>query len=858
MAIPAAKIWDTSGVREKQLKDQGKAIILLVDDDKEVCDFITIALGSNYKVFAITDPNKIEEELQNRKPNIILLDQNMPTRSGIEICESIRKHSEWDTLPIIFISALTQQECLLNYYKAGANFVIPKPFDLRELQAIVKVWVAVNQRGMTLQNENSTLSKLSKTDPLTGLFNRRYGLDVLDRELARHKRYGNNSSLLFIDINNFKKANDLVSHNYGDQILTKTAQILSSALRDSDICIRYGGDEFMAILIEASITEGNEIKKRILKTIRDNPISDKPELGIGLSIGISSLNNKISSVSEWIENADKDMYVEKTSSQTLPAVSIAEINNNAKNHNPNRPPVFILDSNDQQRTSLAGLIHSGGYPVQDSNNSNKLLSIRNDKPTQKIIIINKNLQTNNVNQICNTLRINYPTTYQYIIIMNDKDTINENDEILNSGADNFILKPYNKRELRNYLESAVRIFNIENSLSTSAEKLKTAQSAITATERQRVMGLIAGGIAHDFNNINMAILGYTHLILNKKNIDDRLRNYVEAISEAASDSSDLAARLTDFSRLSRPEQEPCRIKEVVTKTIKLIKHELETTGVTVVLEYNDTEKIEVRKGDISQVILNIIINADHAMRDVEEKRITITTDSNSEESWCTITDTGSGISPENIQKIFQPLYSTKGQFCKDIKSTQKSITGTGLGLSTSETIIREHGGRITVNSEEGKGSTFTIFIPNSKKQKSPTTILPQKKTATNCLLGINILIVDDEPVLRDIMRITLTPTGANIRCAENGKKGIDCLREKECDLVITDLQMPFLDGWKMIEQIKKDATIKEPQWIVITGRVDSSVKELMEKYQIKNLLTKPFSPTSLLSLIEKNLKAESI
>ncbi|MHC4871539.1 MAG: GGDEF domain-containing protein [Planctomycetota bacterium] len=288
--------------------------VLMVDDDKDICSFVTKALGYNYDITTVSDPYQVEYEVERIKPDLLLLDENMPGRHGVDICRSLRENSMLESLPVLFVSALTHSEKTLDYYAAGANDVISKPFDLPELRARISVWLSVYERRKKLSRKNTELIQLSRTDALTGLINRRYCIDLLDHEFSRHQRYGNETSLLFIDINNFKKANDTYGHLFGDQVLREFSRQLQEVIRESDTAVRYGGDEFMVILPETNHEQAKEAIKRLKNSVKKNPLSDKEDLQIGISVGLSSLNKEIYSVSEWIETADKNMYIAKMAS----------------------------------------------------------------------------------------------------------------------------------------------------------------------------------------------------------------------------------------------------------------------------------------------------------------------------------------------------------------------------------------------------------------------------------------------------------------------------------------------------------------------------------------------------------------
>ncbi|MHC4885322.1 MAG: GGDEF domain-containing response regulator [Planctomycetota bacterium] len=293
------------------MAETGRPVVLAVDDDPDVSALLARALAESFSVSVCSDPASVEGMIREQEPQVILLDQDMPGRSGIEVCQAVRTHDEWNSIPILFVTAFAEGSKLLEFYRVGANDALQKPFRVAELRAKISVWASLHQRGLVLANQNRELLRISRRDPLTGLYNRRYGLELLEQEFARFRRYGSVSTLLFIDIDHFKQANDVHGHAYGDEILISIGRRLSSLLRETDQCIRYGGDEFLVVLPETSLLTAGEVKERILQAVEVDPLCDDPSLQLGFSIGVAAVDAKIDTVQAWLEAADREMYARK-------------------------------------------------------------------------------------------------------------------------------------------------------------------------------------------------------------------------------------------------------------------------------------------------------------------------------------------------------------------------------------------------------------------------------------------------------------------------------------------------------------------------------------------------------------------
>ena len=265
--------------------------------------------------------------------------------------------------------------------------------------------------------------------------------------------------------------------------------------------------------------------------------------------------------------------------------------------------------------------------------------------------------------------------------------------------------------LLNHLEHQVEaydyILSLNKELNVSLERLQTAQHQLVQVAKLGAIGELAASVAHELNNPLAGVLVYTKLLSKKIEAetfkkDEALAKLAE-IESAINYCSDIIRGLLDFARQSPPLIGPITVSRVIDKVISLAGHQIKMKKIELVRE--ESPSLPLVMGDfnqILQVLVNIAVNAVQAM--AEGGRLTISTRAD-KGGWIKISfrDTGCGISPENMEKIFTPFFTTK----EDVK-------GVGLGLSVSHGIIERHGGRIEVQSEEGKGSLFTVCLPAHK------------------------------------------------------------------------------------------------------------------------------------------------
>ena len=248
-----------------------------------------------------------------------------------------------------------------------------------------------------------------------------------------------------------------------------------------------------------------------------------------------------------------------------------------------------------------------------------------------------------------------------------------------------------------------------DSIKERDERLKEyTKQEIMKSERLAMVGQLAAGVAHEINNPLGSILIYSHLLLEDLEKEDPRRGNLEKIVNQATRCKKIVKGLLDFSRQTEPEIKPSDINTIVTEVLSLVERQAMFHNIKVIKKLlPDVPTILLDKNQIQQVLMNIILNAAEAM-DGQGKLI-VETSSDEEYARIKFTDTGCGISEENMKKLFQPFFTTK-----------ETGHGTGLGLSISYGIIRKHNGKINVSSEIGKGSTFTIVLPVREKNDQKT------------------------------------------------------------------------------------------------------------------------------------------
>ena len=338
-------------------------------------------------------------------------------------------------------------------------------------------------------------------------------------------------------------------------------------------------------------------------------------------------------------------------------------------------------------------------------------------------------------------------------------------------------------------------------IATDITKLKRMEEELRQAHKMESIGTLAGGIAHDFNNILGIILGNTELAIDDVPQWNPARFNLEEIRTATLRARDVVRQLLSFARKTRLEKKPTNIVPIVKESLKLLRSSIPTS---IDIRQNipeDVDTILANPTQINQVLINLCTNADHAMPHGGIIEVVLKNEALDENVTSrypdlnpgryvnlTVSDTGHGISEEDMDRIFDPYYTTK-----DVGK------GTGMGLAVVHSIVKEHNGIITVKSKAGKGTTFSIFFPMVEKD-----VVMESEPADNLPMGNEkILFIDDEPSIVNIARQRLERLGYEVDAKMSPIEALELLRSKpdHFDLVITDLTMPKMTGDVLVKEI---------------------------------------------------------
>ena len=294
-------------MEEPSIHRRPKGRVLIVDDEPDTLEIIQALLFvEGYDVFVASTGEEGVMKAQKEKPEVILMDINLPGIDGNEALRMIRKNNPLQS--VIMLTAFATVDNAIQALKEGATDFVKKPFENEHLIHIVNQAFEKFRTMMAKEKLEEEVRRLSITDDLTGLYNHRHFFKTLETELIRMKRQKTSISLLMFDLDHFKRYNDLYGHLEGDKVLKRVGEIVRNSIRGNvDSGYRYGGDEFTAILIGASLDQALAIAERIRSSVEQAGFED-----IRVSIGLCEFQDRFT-LERFVKSADDAMYIAKQS-----------------------------------------------------------------------------------------------------------------------------------------------------------------------------------------------------------------------------------------------------------------------------------------------------------------------------------------------------------------------------------------------------------------------------------------------------------------------------------------------------------------------------------------------------------------
>jgi PAS domain S-box-containing protein len=377
------------------------------------------------------------------------------------------------------------------------------------------------------------------------------------------------------------------------------------------------------------------------------------------------------------------------------------------------------------------------------------------------------------------------------------------------------------------------------------EESRRLREKAEMSSRLAATGEMTAGIAHEINNPLTGVLGFAQLLAKRQDVPEDIRKGLRIIADGSNRVKGIIRRMLTFARPTEPMRTGTGMNELIGTTLDLRRYVHSTANIEVVRHLDpDLPHLFVDPGEMQQVFLNLIVNAEYAMKKAHGRgTLTITTEKTDDHIRVSFRDDGTGMDEEVLAQLFHPFFTTK-----------EVGEGTGLGLSLSRSIVVEHGGSLTAESRLGQGATFTITLPITLPVEMAATgsetIAP---ALTGKLKSARILVVDDEEAIRLLVSMILSQSQCAVDATGDAGEALAKLESTSYDLVLMDIRMPGMSGMEMYDRV----TDKYPE---LTGKIifmtgdssDLTTRAFFEHHKL-TFLTKPFDIATLLEKVSELL-----
>ena len=379
---------------------------------------------------------------------------------------------------------------------------------------------------------------------------------------------------------------------------------------------------------------------------------------------------------------------------------------------------------------------------------------------------------------------------------------------------------------------------------------RALERSVLRQEKQSLLDTLVGGIAHELNNKLTPVQGFADLL--NAEFGGRAGGYAELISRSVTEAARIIRQLLELSKPGAQVVETIDLRSLVEEALVMLKFQLREAGCELrTLLPADPVWVQVDAGQLKQVMLNLVINALHAMAGRRPALLTLEVRQVERSAQLVVADTGCGIAPENLPRIFDPFFTTKGP-----------SRGTGLGLSICFSIVRQHGGEIAVESQLDQGTRFTVNLPVEPAVQAPLFVdVPAACGAAAATIapGANVLVVEDEVVLRRLMQeLLVTQFGCRVDVATHGAEALALAAAGDYALIVSDIRMPTMSGTEFYLRLREQRPELARRFVFVTGHPGEPHLEAEIAQWAVPVIAKPFTLARIVEVCGPFLRLPSL
>jgi two-component system, NtrC family, sensor kinase len=805
--------------------------ILIIDDSKQICsmlaEYVLPELG--YRSTIANTGRQGLQLLRQRLPDLILLDLQLPDISGLDLLRLIAQ--EGYDVPVILMTAHGSEAIAVEAFRLGARNYLIKPFSETEAQAVIDQ--ALRERRLTREKEQLTRNLRQRVQELTVLYSIGKSVSaLLDQEelLVRIVEAGvyitraEEGFLLLRD----PQRNELylrAAKNLGEN----RAQRLRLPIDDSlaGQVIRTG----KPVRLDKA-NGGTQLKVKTGFLVR--AILQVPLMVGSNVIGVLAVDNQ---QSERTFNENDQYLLSALADYAAIAIENARLYEEVKVSESRYRDLFA-NANDliftlDQRLTLLSVNKLGP----------QLTGLAEDamvgRPLRELCAPEAWGQSEQV--FGNLLRGRAIQPFELQLVGRDESTV---------------LLEVSARLVRDGQRG-----DIVHCIARDVTERRKLEQQLLRSEKLSAIGQLVAGVAHEVNNPLTSISGYTQLMLRDKDLPERAHEDLKHINTQADRAARIVQNLLLFAREHKPQRLLVDMNDTVRSTLSLRAYQLRVDNIRVVTQLDpELPKTVADSFQLQQVFLNLINNAHHAMIEREgQGTLTITTALEQSDGIdsapigkvlrVSVADTGVGIPARDLNRIFDPFYTTKpvGQ-------------GTGLGLSICFGIVQEHGGRIWAESEVGVGSTVHVELPILQEQETASEPLGPADGTDEGELTIRsrVLVVDDEEPVAQLLARLLRDLGHQPTVVSSGAEALETLERESFDLILSDIKMPGMNGFELHHAIRQREPELAGRVVFVTGDTLSPATQARIAQTGNPSLAKPFQIERLEALVRSLLAGRSV
>lgn len=802
--------------------------ILIIDDSPQICamlsEYVLPELG--YRSAVANTGRQGLYRLRQQLPDLILLDLQLPDISGLDLLRLISQ--EGYDVPVILMTAHGSEGVAVEAFRLGARNYLIKPFSEVEAKAVIDV--ALRERRLAREKEQLTRNLQQRVNELTVL-----------------SAIG-------------KSVSSLLDH---DELLVRIVEAGVYITRAEEGFLLLHDPGANDLYLRAAKNLGEQRAQRLRLAIDDSLAGQVVRTGKPVRLDKNSYGGALKVKTGFLVRALLQVPL-TVGKQVIGVLGV-------DNQQSDRP----FTENDQYL--LAALADYAAIAIENARLYEEVKRSENRyrdlfaNAYDLIFTLDRRLHIQSINKVgpaltgytleelrgCSLADICSPASWeeaeqQFTNLMAGRAIQPFELHLMPKDGENVILE-VSARLMR----EGQRIGGIHCIARNLTERRRLEEQLLQA-EKLSAIGQLVAGVAHELNNPLTSISGYTQLLLREQGHSETTREDLQHIHVQAERAARIVQNLLVFAREHKPERRSVNLSDIVRDTLALRAYQLRVDNIHVSLEYaQDLPQTVADPYQLQQVVLNLINNAHQAM--VERggiNRLTLRTGVEQREGGdgtsgvpmvqFSVGDTGVGIPPSSLSRIFDPFYTTKpvGQ-------------GTGLGLAICFGIVQEHGGRIWVESDVGKGTTVFVDLPIANGQFIDEAELPSEATETNSMPSARVLIVDDEEPVSSLLSRLLRDLGHATVVVNSGAEALGLLDRDTFDLVLTDVKMPGMTGFELHGAIARRDAELATRLVFVTGDTLSAATQARIAQTGNPFIAKPFKIEQLETLIRLLLARQS-